>query len=309
MFALSTCWNASRHTDGQAMLEEVRALGFEYAELGHNTSIALLPGILAAVKSVVIKISSLHNFCPLPIGVTGMAPDCYLPSAEDDRERDQAVRHTLRTMECAAAVGAKVVVLHLGRIPIRWPNYPRRLIGMYMAGQAQTPQFEQVRQKALMARERKRQKYFAQVCRALDRLIPRAKELGVKLGMETRLGVEEIPSEDEADNLIGCYGGDVLAYWFDNAHAQIKENMGLLRTESVLERFRGHTAGMHLQDFTPPMMDHLAPGTGEYAFERLAPFVTQEMILSWEIHGNWDTQVIIDGTQRVRKILGRAAAA
>ena len=85
---------------------------------------------------------------------TGMAPDCYLPSAEDDRERDQAVRHTLRTLECAASVGAKVVVLHLGRIPIRWPNYPRRLIGMYMAGKTQTPQFERVRQKALVARER-----------------------------------------------------------------------------------------------------------------------------------------------------------
>jgi hypothetical protein len=75
MFALSTCWNASRHTDGKAMLEEVRSLGFEYAELGHNTSIALLPGIQAAVAGGVIRIASLHNFCPLPVSVAGMAPD------------------------------------------------------------------------------------------------------------------------------------------------------------------------------------------------------------------------------------------
>ena len=291
------------------MLEEIRALGFEYAELSHNTSIALLPGIQAAVKDGVIKVLSLHNFCPLPIGVTGMAPDCYRPSAADDRERDQALRHTLRTLEFAAMLGAKVVVLHLGCVPMRWPNRPRQLMVMYADGKELTPQFEQLRQKTLMARERKREKYFVQVCRVLDRLVPRVKELKLTLGMETRMGIEEIPNEDEADNLIRCYGTDALAYWFDNAHGQIKENMGLLRQESVLERFRGRMAGMHLQDFVPPLMDHLPPGLGEYEFARLAPFVDDEMIVSWEIHGEWDPQVIADGTRRVHKLLRRLVAA
>lgn len=291
------------------MLEEVRALGFEYAELGHNTRLSLLPGIQQAVDRRVIKISSLHNFCPLPIGVNGMAPDYYLPSGPDDRERDLAVRHTLRTLDCAAAVKAKVVVLHLGRVSMRWPNYPRKLIGMYADNRAQTPEFERLRLKTLAARERKRRKYFDQVCRALDRIIPRVRELGLKLGMETRMGIEEIPTEDEADGLIRCYGDDVLAYWFDNAHGQIKENMGLLRQEAVLERFRGRTAGMHLQDITPPLYDHLPPGSGEYAFERLAPFVTDDMILSWEIHGDWDPQVIAAGTRRVNELLRRPVTA
>ena len=291
------------------MLEEVRSLGFEYAELGHNTSLALLPGIQQAVTDGVIKISSLHNFCPLPIGVTGMAPDCYLPSALDDRERDQALRHTLRTLECAASLNAKVVVLHLGCIPIRWPNYPRRLIDGYVRGQSLSPQYERLLAKTLAVRERKRQKHFSQVCRVLDRLVPRAKELKLKLGLETRMGVEEIPNEDEADSLLRCYGEDVLAYWFDSAHGQIKENMGLLQVESVLERFRGRTAGMHLQDFAPPMLDHLPPGSGEYVFERLAPFVADEMILSWEIHGDWDPQLIADGTRRVHELLRKTPTA
>lgn len=287
------------------MLEEVRSLGFEYAELGHNTSIALLPGVQAAVKEGVIKVSSLHNFCPLPVGVVGMAPDCYLPSAEDDRERDQALRHTLRTLECATMVGAKVVVLHLGCIPMRWPNRPRRMMAMCEVGQTATPQFEQLCQKTLQVRERKQKRYFAQVCHVLDRLIPRAKELKLRLAMETRIGVNEIPSEDEADSLIRCYGADVLTYWFDNAHAQIKETMGLLRQEVVLERFRGRMSGMHLQDYAPPLLDHLPPGSGEYDFARLAPFVTDDMIVSWEIHGDWDPQVITEGTRRVHQLLRR----
>jgi sugar phosphate isomerase/epimerase len=309
MFALSTCWNASRHTDGKEMLEEVRSLGFEYAELGHNTSLALLPGIQSAVKAGVIKITSLHNFCPLPIGINGMAPDCYRPSALDNHERDVALRHTLRTLECAAGLDAKVVVLHLGSIPIRWPNRLRRLMELYADGQERTPQFEQLRQKTLVARERKRTKYFSQVCHVLDRLVPRVKELKLVLGMETRMGIHEIPSEDEADSLINCYGTDALSYWFDNAHGQIKENMGLLRQEAVLERFRGRMAGMHLQDFTPPLMDHLPPGSGKYEFERLAPFVNDEMIVSWEFHGEWEPKMIAEGTRRVHELLRRPQVA
>ena len=68
MYSFSTCWNSHRHTDGRAMLREIRDLGFEYAELSHGIRLSLLPGILEAVDAGEIKISSLHNFCPLPHG-------------------------------------------------------------------------------------------------------------------------------------------------------------------------------------------------------------------------------------------------
>ena len=70
MYSFSTCWNSARHTDGRAMLREIRDLGFEYAELSHGIRISLMPGILEAVEAGEIKISTLHNFCPLPVGVT-----------------------------------------------------------------------------------------------------------------------------------------------------------------------------------------------------------------------------------------------
>ena len=54
---------------------------FEYAELSHGTRISLLPGILDAVDAGEIKISSLHNFCPLPMGVNYAAPNLYQFSA------------------------------------------------------------------------------------------------------------------------------------------------------------------------------------------------------------------------------------
>src|ERR1035438_8577882 len=74
MYSLSTCWNSQRHTDGRAMLREIRDLGFAYAELSHGTRISLVPGILEAVDAGEILISSVHNFCPLPMGVNYAAP-------------------------------------------------------------------------------------------------------------------------------------------------------------------------------------------------------------------------------------------
>ena len=34
MIAFSTCWNSGRHTDGEAMLREIKRLGFDLIEFG-----------------------------------------------------------------------------------------------------------------------------------------------------------------------------------------------------------------------------------------------------------------------------------
>src|SRR6187455_3397757 len=119
MYSLSSCWNSHRHTDGRSMLREARELGFEYAELSHGTRISLMPGILEAVDAGEIKISSVHNFCPLPMGVNHSAPNLYQFSAERARERELALRYTLKTLEFAARVKAPLAVLHLGSIEMK----------------------------------------------------------------------------------------------------------------------------------------------------------------------------------------------
>src|ERR1017187_5372111 len=119
MYSLSTCWNSHRHTDGRAMLREIHDLGFEFAELSHGIRISLVPGILEAVDAGEIKISSVHNFCPLPMGVEKAAPNLYEFSAENPRDRELAVKHTLKTIEFAARVKAPLVVLHLGSMDLK----------------------------------------------------------------------------------------------------------------------------------------------------------------------------------------------
>ena len=66
MISCSTCWNSGRHTDGAAMIQEILDLGFDTVELGHGIRLPLVEGILKMWEAGKVKISSLHNFCPLP---------------------------------------------------------------------------------------------------------------------------------------------------------------------------------------------------------------------------------------------------
>src|SRR3954451_19810638 len=142
MYSLSTCWNSHRHTDGRAMLREIRDLGFEYAELSHGTRISLLPGIIDSVNAGEIKISSLHNFCPLPIGVSHSAPNLYRFTAPRQGERDNAFRYTRKTIEMAARLKAPVVVLHYGSIDMK--DYTDKLVDLVGRGEKETPKYEKL---------------------------------------------------------------------------------------------------------------------------------------------------------------------
>ena len=65
---LSTRWNAGRHLSGEAMLEEILALGLQQVELGYDLRLELVPGVKAMIASGAVKVRSVHNFCPVPIG-------------------------------------------------------------------------------------------------------------------------------------------------------------------------------------------------------------------------------------------------
>src|SRR5450631_1977940 len=168
MYSFSTCWNSHRHTDGRAMLREIRDLGFEFAELSHGIRVSLMPGILEAVDAGEMKISSLHNFCPLPMGVLHAAPNLYQFSDERPRERELAIKHTLKTFEFASRVKAPVVVLHLGSIEMK--DYTGKLGEMLQRGEKETPKYEKLCAEATLKREAKKVKFVERTNDTLRKL-------------------------------------------------------------------------------------------------------------------------------------------
>ena len=59
------------------MLKEIRQLGFPVVELGHAIRFSLWPGILKAWEEDLIRIQTLHNFCPVPTSIFRPDPNCY----------------------------------------------------------------------------------------------------------------------------------------------------------------------------------------------------------------------------------------
>ena len=302
MYSLSTCWNSHRHTDGRAMLREIRDLGFQYAELSHGTRISLLPGILEAVDAGEMRISSLHNFCPLPMGVTYAAPNLYQFSAERPRERELAQRYTVKTIEFAVRVKAPVVVLHSGSIDMK--NYTDKLLTMAERGEKETPKYTKLCAEVDEKREAKKGPFVERLNELLKKLLPIAESQGIKLGIENRQELEELPLETDFQFLFRELASENVVYWHDTGHAQIKENLGFIQHAMHLESLRERLFGFHLHDVQFPGRDHCAPGTGMIDFAALKPLVKPEHIKVFELSPNLTADEVKSGVEHLKRLWG-----
>jgi sugar phosphate isomerase/epimerase len=302
MYSFSTCWNSHRHTDGRAMLREIRALGFDAAELSHGTRISLIPGILDAVDAGEIRISSLHNFCPLPMGVERAAPNLYQFSDERPRERELAIKHTLKTLEFAARVRAPLVVLHSGSIEMK--PYTDKLLELAARGEKEGGKYQKLCAELDEKREAKKVKFFERTIESLKKILPEAEARGVKLGIENRQALEELPLESDYDFLFREISSPNVVYWHDTGHAQIKENLGFIHHAMHLESRSDRLAGFHLHDVQFPGRDHCAPGTGMIDFASLKPMVKPEHIKVFEFSPGLSVDEAKNGVAHVKKIWG-----
>jgi sugar phosphate isomerase/epimerase len=302
MYSFSTCWNSRRHTDGRAMLHEIRELGFGHAELSHGIRLSLVSGILDAVDAGEIKISSLHNFCPLPVGVEKASPNIYEFSAERPRDREFAVKHTLKTIEFAVRVKAPLVVLHLGGMDLK--DYTDKLGEMLESGGKNSPKYEKLLAEAAKARESKKGKFFERTKETLRQILPSAEKTGIKLGIENRQALEELPVENDFKLFFAEFGSPNIVYWHDCGHAQIKENLGFIRHTEFLQSLAPRLAGFHVHDVQFPARDHAAPGSGMIDFAALKPFVKPEHIKVFELSPTLSPEEVKLGIAHLKKIWG-----
>jgi sugar phosphate isomerase/epimerase len=284
------------------MLREIRELGFEHAELSHGIRLSLVPGIIEAVDAGEMKISSLHNFCPLPIGVMQASPNLYEFSAENELDRNLAIKHTLKTLEFATRVKAPLVVLHLGSIEMK--DYTGKLDGLLERDKKITPKFEKVRAEALKVCEAKKEKFFTRMKETLRQILPEAEKRGLKLGCENRQALEELPLDGDYENFLKEFPSPSVFYWHDVGHAQIKENFGIVQHAKFLETLSPRLAGFHIHDVIFPARDHAAPGTGIIDYAALKPFVKPEHIKVFEFSPSLPALHAQQGIAHVKKIWG-----
>ena len=130
-FAFSTSWNAFRHRLGRNIIKEVSQLGFKNLELSFNLTPLLLKDIAAEISNQGIKVRSLHNYCPIPEGLSRKValPDCFSLASLDEKERHVALEYTKRSIDTALQLQAEALVLHCGRVEM--PDLTREMCILY----------------------------------------------------------------------------------------------------------------------------------------------------------------------------------
>jgi len=295
------------------MLREIADLGFTHAELSHGIRIVLVPGILQAVEEGFIKISSTHNFCPLPAGIIMPAPNLFEPSAPDEREREQWLRQTKRSIDFAAQVKARVLVCHLGSVRFFWLS-PARKLKSYLEAHpdtvvAEDHAYQAVLKKAVHKLRQRMPKFWTNTKNGINDILAYATDKKVRLGFENREKFEELPlDEDYASFLDGLPQPNPCGYWHDTGHAKIKENLGLLSHRAHLEKMAPRLIGFHLHDVSEAGKDHQPVGTGKVDFKMISSFWRPEHLLTLEFSPRLTVDEVRWSKERIEKLMAEEPA-
>ncbi len=285
MPAFSTCWNNSRHHDGEAMIEEILELGFGEIELSHGMTIGKLPGIQRAFDQKMFRCAGVHNFFPSPVEVMIDAPDAYEFTSHRGWDRKRAMDMTLKTLEVAAKFNAGYLVLHMGSVPMNPKRWTKKLTAMVGDGLQRNPKCVKLRHRFIRRREKIAPLYYGRAAEALAAIAERAAEAGVKLAVESRSRFEDMPSETEMVRLMDQFRDNPwVGYWHDFGHVQLKHNLGLLDHGRWLETMAPHLIGGHVHDVEWPARDHRVPYFGATIhFASLVPRFPADAPLVWEL--------------------------
>ncbi len=284
MLAFSSCWNNSRHTDGEAMIEEIVSLGFEWIELSHGMTVAKIPGIRKAFAQGRFRCSGVHNFFPSPVEVMIDAPDAYEFTSHRAFDRQRALEMTFRTLELAAEFQARYVVLHMGSVPMNPKKWTRHLTTLLRDRGPHDPKFIAAKLAFVKKREKIAPLYYHRAVEALEQIAGKAAEFGVMLAVESRSRFEDMPTEREMLRLQQHFADHPqVGYWHDFGHVQLKHHLGLLDHEQWLETISPHLIGGHVHDVEWPARDHRVPFSGVLDYSRLLGFFPKDCPLVWEL--------------------------
>ena len=259
------------------MLAEISSLGFDRVELGYGIRISHMEGIQRFLADHPMRVTSLHNFCPLPVEIHSAAPDSYECTAVRAEERTRAQIHTLRTIDYARKLGVKFVVMHLGSV--RMFRYTERLCKLIDSGRYLDRVY--VRTKLEAIRKREANSPYDSIVDWLKPVLEHAASAEVLLGIENRIGIETCPSEREFRRLFSDFGS--IGYWHDFGHAQIRHNLTFLDHAEWLSEMSSRLIGCHVHDVLFPCSDHRVPFSGTINFAALLASVPSSVPLVWEL--------------------------
>lgn len=299
MIAISTSWQSDESTTPEKMLAALIDLDISAIELSYRISEDYFNKMKRPLEHSGLNIASIHNYFPIPSTRSDSkgSGDFFLLSSPDDEERRNAIRFTIRSIEHAAEVGAKAVVLHCGRVDM---NHEIQVLYQYVnSHQLDSEEAQTFIHHKLDERDSRKPQHMDSLLCSLDRLVSVADKQGVLLGLENRYHYHELPGLDDFKVIFNQFKGAPIGYWHDTGHAHANETLGVIPKGSLLQAYGNALVGIHLHDAVG-LNDHIPPGSGEIDFKALVPFVKSDTILVIELKPDISTAEVSEGIRFIR---------
>jgi sugar phosphate isomerase/epimerase len=292
--AVSTAYVAQ--LDGATeMVRALSALDVSGVEIDYRLKRRTLKELLPLLKAAGLAVVSLHHPVPLPndLELSAASADRLSLSSPNRDEREAGLRAAQRTLELASDLEAGAVVFHLGTIaelePL-WPDFRRHYLEKIVASE----EAAEFRAEAVERRRELAQPLVERALRALDKLLPRAERLGVRVAIENRYHFHEVPSPLEIEIILDTFRGGNIGYWHDTGHAAVQERVGFAQQRALLEIFGGSLLGVHLHDVRD-LDDHLSPGAGTLDWPALAPLLAKAPLKVLEVYPPVPPEQVTEG--------------
>ncbi len=281
-------WAKDRFGHMAGFVAKAEELGFTHIEANHWISGQMLGELIETA----VPISSVHSPCPAALSSRGAPTSKLSLSSLDESERTEAVSFARQTVDLASDLKAKAVVLHMGEVPIDL-SLEDELRRLYTRSCGQTLEQTPVRDELVRQRMSQAPPYLDAAKKSLQELGKYGRRKGIMLGIETRFHLHEIPSLDEAAELLNAVPESAVGYWHDVGHAEVQERLGFNSHAAWLARFRPRMVGIHLHDVLG-ISDHHAPGKGDMNWEMIARDLPAGIVRVCEI-GEWNDEEEIQG--------------
>ena len=290
------------------MAAQTRSLGFEAVELGYFTRDIDLPAWREALAAEGLLCPSFHAFCPMPVGMPQLGPEVF-SLAETDRDAREAALYAMRrTLDAAHAFGARAIVCHGGRVPLRErkglfgkrPYYSQLSEALRALGHPDPALIEHER----ALREASAGALMDALSFSLDSLLPHFEAAGITLAFENLPGLEAFPDPAESAFLCQRFPTPALGAWYDIGHGERKARVGDWPVDATLNLTLPHTVGCHIHDVSGLENDHCAPGEGSVNYHALLPLLTKhDLIRCFEPAPSVSPDALVRGRELITELL------
>jgi sugar phosphate isomerase/epimerase len=283
-------WAKGRFSSMAEFVAKAKEFSFTHVEVNASVSSQSLDELLKTS----IPILSIHSPCPAVLSSKGIPVANLSLSSLNGNEREEAVSFAKETINLASNVGAKAIVLHMGEVPIDL-SLQDRLRQLYSENRAQTKEYSQAKEELIYQRASKAAPYLEAARESLKELSEYSKRQDIMLGIENRFYFHEIPDIDEMEELLNEVKGELVGYWHDVGHAEVRQRLGFTPHEEWLSRFRDKMIGVHLHDVIG-ISDHRPPGKGSVNWDMVAKYLPRKAIKVCEI-AEWNEE------EQIRRVI------